>query len=437
MSKPCGQSCLALIAGLLVASMCYAADSPTAGEKSFDITSFGAVGDGRTMATAAIQKAIDTAAAETGRVVVPKGRFLSGPLKLRTDSHLHLEDGAVLAMSDQAADFPATNGNRPAFLSATEARNVRLTGNGTIDGQGAPWWAAFRKESAAQGPKGPRRPQLVVFDRCEGILIEGLHTLNPPNTHYSIRSSRDVVIRNIKANAPEDSPNTDALNLSGVRDVTISGCEISTGDDNIVLLCGAPKPGQEPLVQDVTIRDCKLGSGHGLSIGSYTSGGIRHVRVEHVEFAGTTSGLRMKSARGRGGVVEDITYRDIRMQGVRYPVYVTSYYPKAPARPSEDEASPSTRAIPIWRDIRIENLEATGCRNSIILWGLPDHPVEGFVFRNVRMGAESGAMVFHAKAIEFQDTTLTPAAGPPLVVHDAEVKGLTGQPLGANKPKIK
>ncbi|MEK7949826.1 glycosyl hydrolase family 28 protein [Luteolibacter sp. Y139] len=387
-----------------------------------------AASDGTALATAAIQQALDAVRdAGGGRVVLPAGRFRSGPLVLGNKTELHLSKASVLVMSDQNSDFPAEGNRRPAFLSASNAHDIRISGEGTIEGQGERWWKIFLDEKARGIKDAPRRPQLIAISRCERVEVEGISTIDPPNTHYSFKDCQDLAIRGIKAIAPDDSPNTDALNLSSVHNVLIEHCHISTGDDNIVLLCSAARKKGVPEVENVLIRDCTLGFGHGLSIGSYTSGGVRNVTAENITFDGTTSGIRMKAWRDRGGVVEDIHYRNIAMKHVRYPVWITSYYPKPPAHPSEDQPSEGKSLNPVWRDISIENLTVTDSPNSILLWGLPDQSIDGVTIKNSKISAETGALVFHAKNIGFANVSITPAAGPALRHFDAEIQGLKSE----------
>jgi polygalacturonase len=384
--------------------------------------------NGSTLATAAIQQALDAVRdAGGGRVVIPAGRFLSGPLVLGSKTDLHLSKGATLVMSDKDRDFPVERNRRPAFLSTSNTHDVRISGEGTIEGQGERWWKVFLDEKARGIKDAPRRPQLIAMSRCERVEVEGLSTIDPPNTHYSFKDCHDLAIRGIKATAPDESPNTDALNLSGVHNVLIEHCHISTGDDNIVLLCGGAKKKDVPEVENVLIRDCTLGFGHGLSIGSYTSGGVRNVTAENITFDHTTSGIRMKAWRDRGGVVEDIHYRNITMKNVRYPVWITSYYPKPPAHPSMDQPTEGKSLNPVWRDISIENLTVTDSPNSILLWGLPDEPIENVTFKDTKISAETGALVFHAKNIGFAHVSIRPAAGPELRHFDAEIHGLKSE----------
>lgn len=397
-----------------------------------------ATSDGSAPATVAIQQMLDVVRdAGGGKVILPAGRFVSGPLVLGSKTELHLSKGAVLVMSDKDSDFPAEKGRRPAFLSASNAHDVRISGEGSIEGQGSRWWKVFLDEKARGIKDTPRRPQLIAISRCERVEVEGISTIDPPNTHYSFKECQELAIRGIKAIAPDESPNTDALNLSGVHNVLIERCHISTGDDNIVLLCSAARKKGVPEVENVLIRDCTLGFGHGLSIGSYTSGGVRNVIAENITFDGTTSGIRMKAWRDRGGVVEDIHYRNIAMKNVRYPVWITSYYPKPPAQPSMDQPTEGKSLNPVWRDISIENLTVTDSPNSILLWGLPDQPIEGVTFKNAKITAETGAFVFHAKKVGFANSSIQPAAGPALRHFDAEIQGLKSDKYDDKPVKFK
>ena len=392
----------------------------------FEITRFGAVAESSSSCEAAIQKAIDEASLAGGRVVVPKGRFVAGPIRLKSKVELYLAEGSVLVMNDDPSKFPVSNKGRPAFISAEKSSDIRISGKGIIDGQGPRWWKVYLDEKKAGVEAAPRRPQLIAFNNCERVSVEAVTTLNPPNTHYSFKNCQKLTIRGIHADAPDDSPNTDALNLSNVRDVLIENCSISTGDDNIVLLCGTGKNPGQPEVENITIRNCKLGFGHGLSIGSYIGGGVKNVIVENINFDHTTSGIRMKASRDRGGVVVGIRYKNITMRDVRFPIHITSYYPKPPSNPSEDLPFDGQKQNPVWRDIVIEDVTMTNCRNSIVLWGLPDEPIRNVMFKNVSVSAKTGAKIYHAEGITFANSTITPESGPALRVYKAKVEGMAG-----------
>jgi polygalacturonase len=391
------------------------------------ITEFGAVNDGTTSCTIAVQRAIDELAASGGgRVIIPEGRFLSGPLVLRSGIDLHLAKGSVLVMSNDPADFPVKGNDRGAFLLAENQHDIVISGEGTIDGQGTLWWKNYLIEKQ-NGIKAPRRPQLVAFRNCDRVGISEITTLNPPNTHYSLQRCHGITVRGIKAIAPDDSPNTDALNLSTVTDVLIEKCEIRTGDDNIVLLCGDSSKDRGPGVQNVIIRDCIIGVGHGISIGSFTSGGIRNIRVERVTFEGTTSGIRMKANRGRGGLVQDIQFRDIAMKNVKYPIYATSYYPRLPDRPEENPPTGGGDKIPIWKDIVIERIRISEAENSVILWGLPEQKIEKFLLKDAEIFSKNDGLVIHGDDIKFVNVRIS-SKGNSLRTSDADVTGYPSRP---------
>ncbi len=333
-------------------------------------------------------------------------------------------------MSPNADDFPVAGNRRESFIRAEYLHDIRISGEGTIDGQGEPWWTAYRAVKGTSDT-GPRRPQMIYMEKCERVQLDGFTTLNPPNTHCSLRQSKDITIDHLKMIAPGDSPNTDALNLSIAQNVIITGCEISTGDDNIVLLCSGTNDPANPKVKNVTIRDCKLGFGHGLSIGSYTSGGVKNVRAENIKFDGTTSGIRMKAWRDRGGLVKNISYKNITMKNVKYPIYITSYYPQTPKGPGEDTPPGSNSQIPDWKDIAIEDVTITDSLNSIILWGLPDKPITNLTLKNVKASCEQGALVFHTQAT-FSEVVVTPKTGPALQLFNAKVAGMSGVPFAGN-----
>ncbi|MDB6171893.1 MAG: hypothetical protein JWL59_1204 [Chthoniobacteraceae bacterium] len=404
--------------------------APAIPQRNFTITDFGAVGDGTTMNTAAFRASIEACAkAGGGHVVVPEGSFLTGPFELRSATDLHLVKGATVKMSQRGDDYAGTKRERLGFITATEAKDVQISGEGTIDGQGEPWWAAFRKtKGTAASEAEPRRPQMIAFTRCERVKLQGITTLNPPNTHCSLRQCKEVTIEGLTMLAPADSPNTDALNLN-IRNAVIRNCHIATGDDNIVFLASASNKEGTPGVENVFVSDCKLGVGHGLSFGSYTSGGIRNITVENMTFDGTTSGIRMKAARDRGGLVENLTFKNITMRNVEKPIFISSYYPREPNRPDEDEGQAPGARTPQWQNIMIENGTISDCPNAIIIWGLREQPITGVTLKNLSITADRGAVVYHAKDIRCENVVIHAGKGAALTTFNAQVEGMAATPL--------
>lgn len=407
---------------------------PAIPSRSFPVTDFGAVGDGMKMNTEAFRAATAACAkAGGGHVVVPAGTFVTGPFELKSAMDLHLAKGATIQMSPRTEDYAVSGKERQNFLTATDAHDVQISGEGTIDGQGQAWWDAFRKTKGTAAAKDePRRPQMIAFTRCERIGLVGITTMNPPNTHCSLRQCTDVTIDSLTMDAPGDSPNTDALNLN-IRNAVIRNCHIATGDDNVVFLASAAAKDGAAGVENISVVNCSFGVGHGVSIGSYTSGGVRNVAVENVTFEGTTAGIRMKADRDRGGLVENISFKKITMNNVKNPIYLTSYYPSTPARPDDDKGGAVGGKIPQWRNIQIEDATLTDCANSIIIWGLPEQPMKDVTLRNLHILAERGALVYHAKNIRFDHVEMHAGKGPVLTTFDAQVEGLASTPLAPAK----
>src|SRR5439155_14560799 len=170
---------------------------------------------------------------------------------------------------------------------------------------------------------------------------------------------RDVVIDSVKFNAPEKAPNTDGLDPSGWN-YLITRCTFDVGDDNIAVKPSGKGSGSQLSCEDITITDCTFLHGHGLSIGGQTPGGLRNMTVRNCTFDGTQAGIRMKAARGSGGLVENVTYENLTMKNVKVAILITSFYPKIPTDVDRDAAQDVKATAPIWKNIRITNVTAEG-----------------------------------------------------------------------------
>lgn len=400
---------LALVGARAEVPADFAPEPPRIPAREFSAADLGVHPGSAKPVTEALQKAIDrVSAAGGGKLVLPAGDYLCGPLTLPSRLDLHLAKGAAIRLLAYGPDYPTSNNRYTSLLNASGATDIRVSGEGLIDGRGEPWWRAFRAKELTL-----RRPQLVSFERCERVEFSDFSTLNPPNTHFALRLCREVTMRRLTLAAPDESPNTDGINVSG-KNYLIERCNISTGDDNIVVLTPSAPDWPAPVCENFLVRDCALGFGHGLSIGSYTGGGIRGLRAERVTFDGTTGGVRLKADRDRGGLVEDLVYRDLTMRGVKHPVYLSSYYPKDPKSPDLDaEPRPITEKTPRWKNILIEDLDATDCENSVVVWGLPEQPFEDLVIRRARISSKRGARFYYAGNITLDarlDNPADPAA---------------------------
>jgi polygalacturonase/lysophospholipase L1-like esterase len=391
--------------------------------KIYDVRQYGAVGDGKTLDTAAIQKALDECGrAGGGTVLVPAGNYLSKPIFLRSNLTFQLEEGAILKATDEPADFndPKEEKGVIAFVNGKNLTNVTIAGKGTIDGSGERWWPPVKEAKKTGQPEPRRRPRMVVLSKCKGVQVQGVTLQNSPSFHLVPTDCEDVVIDGVTIRAPDDSPNTDAIDPSACKNVLIRKCILDVGDDNVALKSGHSVPGRSAACEDITVVDCTFLHGHGMSIGSETVGGVRNLTVRNCTFKDTVSGLRIKSYRGRGGVVENVTYSDIKMTNVKIPINITSYYPKIP---KEDTAQPITAETPIYRNIRIANLTATSPQSAGFIVGLPECVVSNLTLENVHISAPVGLTVRNAKEIQVKNVKVDAAKGEPFLLENASVEG--------------
>lgn len=402
--------------------------------RTFDVREFGAKGDGKTLDTLALQQALDAAGKAGGGIVQLKpGTYLSQPIYLRDKTTLHLDAGAKLLATDEPSHFddPRKPQSRVAFVNGKDLSQVAITGSGIIDGAGERWWKPVVEGKRLARAKGEtftetvRRPRLIIFSGCREVRIEGVTIQNSPTFHLVPQECENVLITNVTFRAPDEAPNTDAIDPSACKDVRIIGCTIGVGDNNIAIKSGRKVAGREFAVENIWVERCTFLHGHGMSIGSETAGGVKNLVVTNCTFNGTTSGIRIKSARGRGGLVENLVYTDITMTNVDYPIYLTSYYPKVP---TEDAAQPLATNSPVYRNIVIRNVTAHSAKTAGMIVGLPEAPIEKVTLENVRVTAPTGLMFRNARAIKLQNTTVTPAKGLPFILEtNAEVEGLPRQ----------
>ncbi len=368
-----------------------------------DAHAYGAKGDNLMKDTRAIQSAIDDCERRGGGTVrLTAGTYLSSPIVLKSNITLQLDRGATLQGSADQSDFPAKMEFREpglqSLVSATNARNVSIRGEGVIDGAGEPWWEMARKikNAGLLGSDHPR-PRLVVFDHCKHVRVEGVTIQNSPMWQLVLYYSDDVTIRNIKVLAPAHSPNTDAIDPFSSSRVRIDHVLADVGDDNIAIKSGAiNSPGPDEPSRDITITDCTFLHGHGLSIGSEIAGGARNIRAERIHFEDTYNGIRVKANRDRGNDVGGLFFRDIEMKDVQNALIISEYYPKV-LPPEAQEPQPVTRLTPHFHDITIDNLSATGSASAGAIAGLPEAPVRSVTLRNVKIEAKQGMTVGYAE----------------------------------------
>ena len=385
-----------LICAIAVFSMAAAAAAspkPVLPNSVFSIAAYGAVGDGLTDNTAAIQAAIAAASLAGGGVVeFPSAAkpYECGPITLSGNIKYQIDSAATLQCIPYAA-YPLTGTAYVNFISANNARNIEISGKGTIDGQGADWWKAFNADGNM-----PHRPYLIKFSSCTTVYVHDITLSNSPMFHLVLYGA-DMTVDGLTILAPANAPNTDGIDPAG-SNFLIENCSIAVGDDNIAL-----KPGNSAC-KNFTITNCVFGTGHGLSVGGQTNFGLDSLTVTHCSFKRTTNGIRLKANRTCGGLVHHLLYSDITMDSVQYPVYFSSYYNEAFS--AIDSAQAVTATTPIWENIAIRNLVSTNStKPAITVQGLPEMPFQNVTFANTAFTGSVNFSIAHAHGVNFFNTT--------------------------------
>lgn len=411
-SRKSTHAVLSTLAALLSAGLCAHASNPTLPvipSGTFNITSYGA-STGSANNASAIQSAISAAtAAGGGTVVVPSGTFLSGPITLASKINLQLQGGATLKMLAYGT-YPGSTD----FIYSKNLNNVEISGSGTIDGQGSAWWTAYNANNSLA------RPVMVRFEGCAEVEITGVKLQNPPAAHVSFAYTCDnVTCSSVTVSTSGSSPNTDGFDTEG-SNFLFSNCNIACGDDNIAIGAG------HNASEYYTIQNCTFGVGHGCSIGSYTTYGVSHLTVTNCTFNGTTSGIRLKSADGRGGTVQYLTYTGITMSSVANPIWLSEWYPSDPSNPTTAATNAVTSTTPNFKHIVIQNLTATGASNARAIYGVPERHISDVQLNNVKINSSVGMDIYYADSIVFTNgSSISVSSGNAVTIYDASVSGIT------------
>lgn len=360
----------------------------------YNVRDFGAADNGMTLDTSAIQAAIDTCArAGGGTVYFPAGHYVSGSIFLRDNIVLLIDAGAVLLGSENPADYPIISSRWDGLSRETHApliagdrlRNITVSGRGTIDGRGALWWKMHR-EKTLDAP----RPRVISFADSTNVLIEGVTLTNSPAWTINPVRCENVTVDKVTIINPPDSPNTDGINPDSCRNVHISNCHVDVGDDCVTLKSGieTEAPELRTPCENITISNCTMVHGHGgVVIGSEMSGSVRNVVISNCVFVGTDRGVRLKSRRGRGGIVEDIRVTNLIMQDVLCPFTLNAYYHigvKGNKEIADKRLAPINRGTPRFRRIHFSHISARNAEfAAAFLYGLPEMPIEDISFNDV------------------------------------------------------
>jgi polygalacturonase len=334
-----------------------------------------------------------------GTVYVPPGKYLTGPIEMISNTNLHIDAGAELVFSNDLNDFTLIQSRweghvRDSYfplIYGKNLENVSVTGRGILNGQGAWWWKKHKNKTL----KYPR-PRFISFDSCERILIEGIKLIDSPSWTVNPVKSQNITIHNISIKNPADSPNTDGINPDSCSEVRISDCHVDVGDDCITIKSGVESNAERIACRNISITNCTLVHGHGgVVIGSEMSGSIQNVVISNCIFYQTDRGVRIKSRRGRGGVVEDIRINNLIMDEVMCPIVLNLYYfcgeggkdKKVwdPAPYPLDDSTPEIRRISL-TGITARNVTAA----AMFLYGLPESPLSELFFRDIRIHMKEG-----------------------------------------------
>ena len=344
--------------------------------------------------TDAFAHAIEEMRRQGGGVLnVPAGVYPTGSIRLYDNMTLNVEAGARLAFLQDDKAFPLIMGEyqgdvglvHQSCIYARDAKNITVTGFGTLDGQGEYWW----KIAYTPQLRYPR-PHLVCFHHCEHVVLENLTLINSPVWTVHPLRCRNLVVRGLNICNPYHSPNTDGIDPDGCQDVRISDCTIDVGDDCIAIKSGTEKTPDRDYSERIIITNCHFLRGHGgVVLGSEMSGGVRNVVVSSCVFSGTDRGIRLKTRRGRGGTVEGIQLTNLFMENVVCPFVFNMYYGGRIAKPEEKfywdkEPRPVDEGTPALRDVSISGVRvkgATAC--AAFFYGLPEMPVEGVTIQDV------------------------------------------------------
>jgi len=369
---------------------------------AFNIADFGAKGDGQTINTSAIAAAIEACHSQGGgTVLVPAGRYVTGSLFLRDCTTLHLEAGAVLLGSESPADYPimetrwegADQATHAPLITGQGLRDIAVVGRGTIDGRGEVWWRKHR-DRTLEHP----RPRLISFADCTNVLVQGITATNSPAWTITPLRCENVTVDGVTILNPWGSPNTDGINPDSCRNVHISNCHIDAGDDCITIKSGREDAGWAHLTpcENITITNCTTAHGHGgVVIGSEMSGSVRNVVISNCVFVGTERGIRLKSRRGRGGVVEDVRVSNVIMDGVCCPFIMNLFYDYGVTDPDlafDQNPRPVNEGTPCFRRIGFSHITARNAQYAAaFLVGLPEMPIEDVWFEDVSVSLATDA----------------------------------------------
>lgn len=424
--------------------------------RSISLADFKIIGDGKTNHQKTIQKAIDELNAKGGgKLIVPPGTWLTGPINLKSNINLCISKGAILLFSSDIKDFQLINTSyegQPAQrhqspITADNCTNIAITGEGLIDGNGEAWrplkkekvtnsqWKRitgnggfFRRQDLwAPAEKDLARPVMVHLVKCKKVLLQGVIFQNSPAWNIHPELCEDMIIDGIDVRNPSYAQNGDGIDLESCRNCIIVNSTFDVGDDGICLKSGKDEAGRKRGVptENVIIDGCTVYASHGgFVIGSEMSGGVKNIKCTNCQFSGTDNGLRFKSCRGRGGVVENVWIENISMinilaDAIRFNLYyggksAVEEMEDGTKRPAQIAAEPLSEATPSFRKIHIKNLTCAGASRALYFNGLPEMPVKQISMENVFISSDEPGELVYCDDIQMKNVTVSAKNGKPV-----------------------
>lgn len=428
--------------------------------ETINIIDFGAKPDGQTSNTPVIKKAIETLSQKGGGTVYfPTGTYLTGPIVMKSNITLDIDVGATIKFTDDFAEYTPFVEMRYEgvvmksfcpMIYAYEQENITIKGEGTIDGNGKKWWYGtftiegyhkdddFKNELAKYQEMWSKenadftveeqsdwkrtlakrffRPPLMQPYKCKNVKIEGIKIINSPFWTINPEFCENVSVLGVNINNP-DAPNTDGINPSSCKNVIIANSHINVGDDCITLKSGRDLQGREYATpcENITITNCVMRAGHGgVVIGSEMSGDVRKVTISNCVFDGTDRGIRIKSTRGRGGIVEDIRISNIVMKDIAYEaITMNLFYSKVPAENFSERT-------PVFRNIHVNGLTGSNVKTACTILGIEESPIYNISLTDINIDAQFGIEIDKAKDITLDNVRISSKTSAAFKISDSE-----------------
>ena len=462
-----------LVLTILLVGNLFAGSSPI----FHNVMDYGAKADGKFKNTEVIAKMIDQLAKEGGGTIYfPAGVYLTGPIHFKNNIALFIDAGATLKFSDDFDDYLPMVKSRwegtvcmnfsPLFYGE-KLENITIQGRGTIDGNGQKWWDFYgnlREENRKYGEVRTQskwqkmhrelnketiqpatwmwdnnnflRPSMIQFFDSKNIMIKDVTLINSPFWTINPELCDNVTVTGVTIKNPPTSYNTDGINPSSCSNVHISNCHISVGDDCITLKSGRDEDGRKIArpAENITITNCTMLNGHGgVVIGSEMSGDVRKVTISNCVFDGTDRGIRIKSMRGRGGIVEEIRVSNIVMKNIILEAFMMNmFYQESPLEPVSERT-------PKFRNIHLSDITVSESNQAGKFLGLDELHMENITLSNINIEAKKGFELRNVKNIKFSDIVVNTENVPALSadnVTNIEISGVGTLAPHKNSPIV-